>query len=156
MPGNSFSQDLSTYGWSRAISHTSAALYNFGVTSGQYSTRVLALFIALRAPPTPYMQADGRADEAERIAQLVQDEAGVREMKCGCDVGKEDKRRRRHTRLCRVEYADVPPARARRRMRGRHRLQEFVELGRRHTFPPRLGHPVDRLEHFAGSLSGGG
>src|SRR5687768_16836770 len=33
MPGNSFSHDRSTYGWSPAVSQTSPALYSFGVTT---------------------------------------------------------------------------------------------------------------------------
>jgi hypothetical protein len=39
-------------------------------------------------------------------------------------------------------------------MRGRHRLDEPVQLGRRDPPHPRLGHLVDRLEHLRRALAG--
>src|SRR6516164_3919987 len=60
------------------------------------------LFYALFVPAAD-LNADRRAQEAELFSYLVDEEALVREMKLGGDVGKEDKRRRRDANLRRVE-----------------------------------------------------
>ena len=58
--------------------------------------------------PRPHLDADRRADEPERLAQLVDQEPLVREVERRRDVGEEHERRRRHADLRRVEDAHVP------------------------------------------------
>src|SRR5690348_9501371 len=124
MPGNSFSHDRSTYGWSPAVSQTSPALYSFGVTTDASISASRGSF----APPPPDMQPDRRAEEAEGVADLVDQEPLVREVKGRRDVGEEHKRRRRHRGLGCVEHPHVMAARACGRMRLGHPLDERVEL----------------------------
>src|SRR5215203_2945837 len=78
--------------------------------------------------PAAHVDADRRADQAERFPQAVDQEAFVGEMKLGGDVGEEDERRRRDPGLRCVENAHFPPARARRWMDRRHGGDEPIQL----------------------------
>src|SRR5687768_4537259 len=96
MPGNSFSQERSTYDWTPVISQTSAALYSLGVTSPSIARPPLRGRVL---PPPPHVQPDRRSFEAERLPKLVHEEPLVGEMELRGDVGEEHEHGRRHTRL---------------------------------------------------------
>src|SRR5688572_13109414 len=96
MPGNSFSQDRSTNGCSCASSHTSAALYSFGVIRGLSIPAALCLFLATSSTN---VKPDGRALEAESLPELVHEEPLVGEVELRRDVREEHERRRRHAGL---------------------------------------------------------
>ena len=94
IPGNSFSHDRSTYGWSCASSQTSAALNSFGVIRASiaadhairagssrsprdvrpHAWRLGRATRASFAPAAPDLEPDRRALEAERLAQPVHQE----------------------------------------------------------------------------------
>src|SRR5688500_6698505 len=122
MPGNSFSHDRSTYGWSPAVSQTSPALYSFGVTTDASISAPRGSF----APAAPDMKPDRRAEEAELVPDLVDQEPLVGEVEGGRDVGEEHERRRRHGGLGGIEDAHVAAARARRRVGFGNPLDERV------------------------------
>src|SRR5919199_2559353 len=103
---------------------------------------------------TPHLDPNGRTDESEPLAQLIEEEPLVGKMKCRRHVREEHERRRRDANLRRVEDAHMFTSGTHRRIRGGHLLDEFVQLRRRNTFAPRFGDPVDGLEYFRRALAG--
>ena len=73
--------------------------------------------------PSPHLDPDRRAVEAERLAQPVDQKPLVGEVKRRRDVREEHERRRRDAGLRRVQDAHFVPAGAGRRVRGGHRLR---------------------------------
>src|ERR1044072_6957617 len=97
MPGNSFSQERSTYGCTCSSSQTSPALYSLGVTAlsipGSARARTPSPSrtpcTRWRPPSGPHVEADGRSLEPEPLPQLIDQEPLVREMEIRGDVGEE-------------------------------------------------------------------
>src|SRR6185369_9138068 len=100
------------------------------------------------------LDPDRRADEAELLPQLIDQEALVGKVKRRRDVGEEDERRRGDADLRGVHDADVLAPRADRRVGGGHRFDELVERRRRDAHAARGCDLVDRLEHARRALAG--
>jgi len=91
MPGNSFSHERSTYGWTPVDSQTSAALYSFGVTGHS-----IAVLPAVFPAPLADVDADWRPQKTKLFPNLVDQEALVGKVKRGRHVGEKHEGRRRH------------------------------------------------------------
>src|SRR5688500_5362776 len=103
----------------------------------------------------PHLQPDRRTFEAERVAQLVQDEALVREVELRRGVREQHEGRRRRVGLRRVHHAYFPTRPGR---DGRVRLGDFldepIQLASADTLRTRLRNAIDRLEHLRRALAG--
>jgi hypothetical protein len=103
--------------------------------------------------PAADLDPDRRPDEPEFLAQLVDEEPFVREMKRRGDVGEKHERRRSDADLRRVHDAHVLAAWAHGRVGRGHLLDEPVQRRRRHPHAPRRGHFVDGLEDSRRALA---
>src|SRR5437867_2575239 len=140
MPGNSFSQDRSTYGCTCSSSQTSPALYSLGVTRASIPASLARGAVrTLLSPPGSDVEANRRSLEPEALPQLVDEKPLVGKVKLRRDVGEEDERRRGDAGLRRVEDAHVRAPRAGRRMRRGDLRDELVQFRRLHALPARHG-----------------
>src|SRR5207247_6406432 len=96
-----------------------------------------------------HLNADRRPDEAEFLPQLIDQETLVGKVERRGDVREEDERRRGDANLRRVQDANVPAARAHRRICRGDRFDERVERRGRHPCAYRRGHPGDRFAAFS-------
>ena len=95
--------------------------------------------LAVSLFPPPNLNPNRCAEEAEMLAELIDQKSLVREMKCRRHVREEDKRRRRDANLSCVHDPDVPAARAHWRIRFCDRFDQFVDRGALKPLSPRDG-----------------